>query len=535
MLLYTCGNARAKPFLVVSTRNFDAMITGMTKIGEAFEPGSTKNLKQNLLREIGHPEMIGVDRSRPWHHATFRKVDGSSRPSSWNAIYIPVSDFNAFTNASPDGDGFKGWHNAKIVRRSGDYAVLIQQSDRHQLAEADEERIVEWAKTAPSAMKHDISVVFELDDPTRNLAAIGVAIARSMLAQQMKPVARRREPAPTALLPPGAYQMLTTCLDLGSVIVRGTKRVTITLDVEEDRLLLRDRVEAVPDSQFARLLQPSASDLDSLMPFFDADTPVVVAAHIVGDSYLRKLFLKAVQTGNKPDETFTKETEELIDAMLPMSVATGLDWRRNYRAAGIYQFAGSQASALQGRFLKFIQGYLASQNGDERVYAGIKVRRNVRQVDSMQIDQLQAKLDPDSPIFAAEGPKEALARIWPNNEINAEFASQGARLFYSSGTPVEQTVRPARNPLQPAVKADTNTVMLVRFNPVELMIHGLVNQRRPTRRTLKLLELLEADDAAIDAKVNLDGGMSGTVSVPFNLIREFGKYVNAMKSRSKPE
>lgn len=148
----------------------------------------------------------------------------------------------------------------------------------------------------------------------------------------------------------------------------------------------------------------------------------------------------------------------------------------------------------------------------------------MRDAGAFKVDRLQATLNQDSPVFA--GKQFTVSRIWPEGVVNLEFASQGSRMHYASGLPVDKVIQPSKNPIKPAVKAGTNTVILARFNLVELMIQTLVNQRKPSLKTIKTLEILDPEGAEIDARIDLDGGMSSEASVPLRLLTEFGKFVN---------
>lgn len=529
--LTVCWSVRADPILVISTRSLESMITASTKIAEAFEPGSSKNSKGGLFGELGRAT-DGVDPKRPWHYAIFQRNNEMSFFGTWSVYYVPVSNYAAFAKALPENGAFR----RHSVQKVGDHAVVVQKMSLRSKPPAQEDisRFVEWAKKAPRKVEHDFTVVFELNANLRNIGVLGMTLARQALAEQMKP-SDKQQRVRSALLLPGAYEMLSLHLDLATAIVKGTERVTITLDVEEDRLLLRDRMEALPDSDYARLLKPSKSDLGSLIKRFDADLPVVVAAHIEGDSQLRKSVLSAVRAGTKlnakeDDAQFASEAEGLLTAMLPVSVAMTVDWRRKYQATGVYQFAKREAGAIRQRLLEFIPRYLTVRANTDQVYSKVKLRKNARQIDGFEVDQLRTQLNRESSLFADDDVKEVLKHFWPEDEITVEYAAQGSRLFFASGTPVEKAVRPAANPVQSAVEANSNTVMLVRFNPVELVIQTLISEQRPSLNTLKLLERLDADGAFIDAKIDLDGGMNGTASIPFRVIREFGKLVNGQKN-----
>ncbi|MGB0580154.1 MAG: hypothetical protein ACPGVU_10675 [Limisphaerales bacterium] len=357
------GHSQTAPVLTISTRDLGTMIRASVKIAEAYEPGSSKTRKGGIFGDLGAAMSTGTDRTLPWHHATYQSRDVGSLLGTWYAFYIPVTNYTAFAEALPGGD-FRARH--KVVQ-SGNYAVLIRSVYRNNpLSDLDLKNTVDWAKIAPRKLEHDVSVVFSMDDQLRQLAGLGVMLAQASLAEQFKPAAKRNERVQTAMLLPGAYELLAMHLDLATAIVKGTKQVTITLDVEEDRLLFRDRVDAVPGTEFARMVQPSKSNLSSLIQRYDADLPVVVAAHIEGDSHLRKSFLKAIQDGSEAsgkafDAQFMAETEGLLNAMLPVSVAMAVDWRRKYQTAAVYQFAKKNAAAIQRRLLEFIPRMLRAR------------------------------------------------------------------------------------------------------------------------------------------------------------------------------
>lgn len=534
LIAFASTGAHAEPFITVTTRNLDVLLDGSAKIANALELGKGDEFKEKFLDESGNPDLIGVDKKRAWHFAAFRPADGSSIHRIWQATYVPVTDFKEFRGALQEGKQFTGARNLNIIRKSGGYAVVITRYNKETRLDAeDRKRILQWAKSAPTDPKHDFTGNFVMDEQSRRMAILGVTFAKSMVGQQLAPEAiRKNSQAPTP--PPGAVDMLNVYFDLGLMIVKGADKITLNLDVKDDVLILRDRVTALPDSQLSKLLRPARSDIGLLTQYIAADTPLAFVGHMTGDSYLRKLLTRAMtasnkMTGTELDDGIVKQTEKLMDAMLPMSFAVAIDWGERIGATGIYQFADANAPAIHDQLMAFTEEYMKQQAGEGGVYSQFEAKRSVPTVDGMGIDRLTLKLNRDNPIFSKQD-RKTISRIWPDNELRFEYASKGRRFFYSMGLPVERAATPAKNPADLAVNADHNTVLLGRINPISIIHRSLAMRRKRSKYTQRMLVILDPEGAGVDVRVNLDGGIDGIASVPLKMLRELGKMLNSGSS-----
>ena len=527
-----------RPLLTITAQNFDRMVEASMHIQRAIEPKKPLDLRQEFLSQAGNPDGVGLDSSRPWHFSFW--FSGIGMPT-YSVLYVPVADFEAFKDALKPGKNFKGFHNNNIIRKDGKYAVIINRPKKDfEIPEAVTKAAVQLRRTLPKTIGTVFQLNLGIDENMRKLLLGGLQMGRGMLQMQM---ANPKGKAQNAATPFDALaDVFGLYFDVAALIVKGVENLQLNVDIDRQQITTTTRLDAVDGSELATMLAPTKANLNRFAPYLNNDSAMVFVGHVRGSEFTRGLIAKAMAVsaklqGGDGGEKASKQMNEIMGKLLPMTFAGSFDMGPGFRISGIYEFPDNKANDIHEEFGGLMESMTQIQVGKDGLYSSFKREKAARKVKGATVDIVTTTINTNSAMLKLPGQLEAFRIMWPEDKITYEFATKGRRIFYSMGEPIEVAMAKAKSPAKLRVSINKNTFVAGRYNILALMKTWMPQNPMMPKEIMGPIGKLDHKDTGIDLKADIDGQLSSQTVVPLKLLTQFsrfGKEIAKGRQKAKP-
>lgn len=536
LLLSTlAAKAQFQPLGVISVQNYESMMDAAVRVQKAFEQ-TEPDLRKGFLREAGNPDGTGIDMNRPWHFVFSPPIPPKS--SSVTAFFVPVTKFNEFKNALQDDGMFKGRGGTNIIRKSGNYAVIIQ---RHAAQPPIDPEVVksvaDYRKQLPKKTSKVYRLHIRLNDEIRAMLNGGLMMFRNM-AKAQSPNAPKGAPNPLAALGP----IFDIYYNVGEMLVNGLSEVEIDADVTEEEIHFYERISAVAGSDLEKLMSPPKTKYRHLVSHLDSDATIAFVGHMEGSDFLKKIATQAMsfgiqmQGGEKSEEVI-KKLDDMMDKMLPMTFAASVQMAPRMKMSGTYQFPKAKAKQMKQHLSEFIDFSTKAQVGENGLYSSFERNEGVSKVNGVAVDRVTANINTNAAMLKIPGQLDAFRLMWPDDKVTYEIATKGDKIFYAMGVPIKDAMIPSKSPMKLRVQVDDSTFAAGRYNVLKLLTQWLPKQRGMPAAMADVVKKLDPKDTGLDMKASLDGGFSSELVVPMKLLTQFsrmGKEMSKARAKSRP-
>lgn len=520
------------PMLIVTAKDFGEMMESSKHVLRALE--QENDIENRFLAEAGNPEGKGIDFHRPWHLAYWFTGIGQK---TYAARYIPVTDFDAFVDACKEGKEFRGRDNANIIRKNGEYAVIITRNKRDpEIAPDVIESILQLSKQLPKSIDSVYRANLHIDAALRQQLLGGLQMLRGVTQMQLQSQQGQLKNLGTPIDAIG--DIVGLYFEFGTLIVNGLEDLTLNIRVDSEQITLNSRFVAMADSELAGMLRASNPNLARFAPYLDGDASMVFAAHLEGSEFEKGLFSKLmtfsakIQGGDNVEE-MAKKLSEIMDKSLPVSFVGSFDMGRQFRLAGLYEFPDDRATDIHKDVIDLLDTMTKEQIGANSLYSSYESQIGARKVNGIPVDLITSHINTNSPLMKLPGQLDTFRLMWPDDKITFEYASKDNRIFYSMGVPIEKAMNKAKDPAKLRVTIDKNTVLVGRYNFLKLIKTFLPMNRMMPKMISQAFTSLDHTGTGIDVKANLDGGLDGQMVIPLKLLTQFSRAVGAMSNNRK--
>ncbi|MGB0581905.1 MAG: hypothetical protein ACPGVU_19595 [Limisphaerales bacterium] len=525
------ARAQFEPLGVISVKNYDSMMDAAVRVQKALEQ-TEPDLRKEFLREAGNPEGTGIDMKRPWHFVFSPPMPPQT--SGVTAFFVPVTNFKEFKGALQGDSMFKGRGNKNVIRKSGNYAVIVQRSAAQSELDAElVKSVAAYRKQLPTKTAKTYRLHIRLNDKIRAMLNGGLMMIRNLSNAQVQQ-APNGAPNPLAALGP----IMDIYYNVGEMLVKGLSELQIDAEVTDDELRFFERVTAIAGSDLEKLMAPSKAKISHLASHLDGDATIAFVGHIQGSEFLSDLTAQAMSVGIKmqggdQNEEVMKKIESMVGRMLPMTFAASIEMEPGMKMSGIYQFPKANAKQMKKDMAEFIDFSTKAQVGKNGLYSTFERKEGVRKVKGVSVDRVTANINTDAAMLKIPGQLEAFRVMWPDDKITYESATKGKQVFYSMGAPIEKAMVPSKSPMKLRVKVDDNAFVAGRYNLLKLMTQWLPLQKGVPAAMGEIAKKLDSTGTGVDMKASLDGGFSAELVVPLKLLTQFSHFGKEM-AKSRP-
>jgi hypothetical protein len=515
--------AAATAPVTLTFKNYRTLTNTVVRVVDAVAPGSGQGAAKGLTEELGIPELRGVNLDQPWQFAIW--IEGAQgRPAM--SVWIPTTDFTAFGAGLQEGKLLKGRGQTNTVKRVGDYASIWVPGSFP--AEAAQAAHAGWKREQLGTIERAVALDLVPTDALRHLILQGLGSARTGIE-----AAVLTQPGQLPGVDGRALkELLGLYLDVFEIGFKGLERLHLTLDLRGDTLVVGKRVTALAGSDFAGWLRGVEGSLDSVLPYATGKAPVAFAMRLHASTNLMTLLRKFTRAslqvqGIASDSETAKETERLLDLMIPVKVGGIVDFTKTFSFAAVYEFPGRDLGGVHDAVKRYLQTSMQSQAGPDKPYTTVTYEEGKRELGGVRVDRATMVLNFDSPLYQGQGQREMLESMWPGGRMEFDYLRKGDRLFLASPDLMEGLLAqgPAASaPKPPSITRDTvayGHVNLVKSLPRMLQANPAVPADVKER-----LGRLDSEGTEVTVQLDLNGTLIGQADIPLRLLSSLGKLRN---------
>ncbi|MBI4657856.1 MAG: hypothetical protein HY735_03220 [Verrucomicrobia bacterium] len=515
---------KPQPLVQVKIRSFDALNANAKQVGSALGLSSDWDPGSQLARAIGSPDLAGVDRKRPWQFAL--AVPALGAPPLM-ALYVPVTDFEAFKKGLQESSLLGGRDNPNELFQSGEFGVVVfRLGQGGDLSAEDKQKVTAWA-SALDAGKNLIALAVQLDEATRQQALQGLGIGRMAVTQGL---ARQKRPEGVPFNPEAMAQLMGLYLDGIETVVKGLQRLEVQADLADQTFAISKTVQPLPDSELARWLKADGGGLANLANHLDAKAMFSMAGAL-GEKpafmpLIKKLFRLSFQMQNQEvDEKLAGQIDRMMDTLAPMRFVGSGEFGKTFAFSGIYEFPKAGVKEAYATFKQFFTDAMPSLTGPNKAYSSSEFKEGFRKVGDISVDRFSMTMNLDAPMFKMPGQRETLERLWGGGKIEVEYAIKENRLYLANPDKMAASLESAQKPPPAAgLGATANTVFLGRANVLALIKQmATINPAIPASVREKF-DRLNTESGDLRFRVDVDGRLSGRAEFPLKLLEAFRQF-----------
>jgi hypothetical protein len=521
LLALVCGLAtlRAENAPVTLTvKSFRALTNNIGRIVETARPGSGEMALMGIQGGLGIPQLKGIDLERPWQVQVWLS-NGQSKPAV--SVWIPTSDFDAFKGGLEEGV-LKSGGDPKIRQVEKYAGVWIPGSAESKDGEAGH---ASWKPSQIGTPDRAVLLEFSPNDTMRQQILLGLAGARMMIAGAVGGQAAEQL---GGMDPKAMAELLGVYFDVIETVIKGMQKLDLGIDLRGENLVVSQKVQAKAGTDLEGWMKASEGSLDSVLPYAAGTSPLTFAMRLNENPAflptMKKFIRLSLQMqGMAADSDAAKETEKLIEAMIPMKAAGVVDLKNGITMSGVYQFPGRDVGAVYRQLVQYLEKGMQSQVGEAKAYKAIKFQAAKRTSGGVKVDLVTMELNLDAPMYKMAGQREIVEKMWKGGKMEFEYAIKGDSLLFASPGLMDALIAGKAAASAPKLALSPKTLAYGQLNliavlPTMLEMNPMVPQEVKDRIT-------KLDPAGTDmtARVDLDGTLSAEEIIPLKLISAFSK------------
>jgi hypothetical protein len=364
-----------------------------------------------------------------------------------------------------------------------------------------------------------------LTEPLRQqlLSAIGMV----KMAMPGALAGAQQAQASAGLDPKALVDLLGVYFDVFEIGAKGLRSLDLAVDLGGENLLVRSRLNAESGSELSTWFQGSPGTLDSVMPFALGRGPAAFAMRWGQNPafmpILKKIMRLSLQMqGIAPDSDAAKETERLLDLMLPVKAAGVLDLDQGLTFAATYEFPGRNLSEFYGVLKKYMQTSMQTQVGEGKPYKSVRMEEAKRQIGGVSIDRASMEFNLESPLYKAPGQREMIESLFPGAKMEVDYALKGERLFFATPARMEPLLANAAPSVKPP-SLPPNSIVWGRVNVLQLLPRFLNANPMVPDEVKQKFQGLDGAGTDVTFTIALDGALSSETALPLKLLQSVSK------------
>jgi hypothetical protein len=505
----------APPPITLTVKSYRALTNHLVQIAEAAAPGTGSSSVGLLGNQLGSPALKGVNLDQPWQIGIWLEGFGG-QPSM--SVWIPTTDFEAFSAELQDGSLLKGWSEPNPIKKVGTYAAVwipgTASSASAQTAHGT------WTPEAIGSPREAIQLQIAPGEPLRQQLLQGLGMVRLTLGSALG--------NPQAQAVPGVdsralADLLSLYLDLFETAFKGMDRFTVGLDLQNGQLRLRKQLTAQPGSDLASWLQDGESSLESVLPYANSPAPVSFAMRWNGSAALmptlKKLTRLSLQLQGMPAESESvKETEKLLELLVPFKAAGYLSLSNELAFAGVYEFPGRDLKEIYRLMQNYLQTSMQSQVGEDKPYKTIRFDEAKRQLAGTRVDRVTMEVNLDAPLYQMPGQREMIESIWPGGRMEFDYAMKGDRMFIATPALLDGYLAQTPSATAAPTALNRHTVLFAKFNLLQVIPWVLRSNPMLPDDFKQTVAKLDHAGTDVTLQVDLNGSLSAEAVIPLKLV-----------------
>jgi hypothetical protein len=500
--------------ITLTVKSYRSLTNALVQTIDTAAPGTGTGIAELLKAQLGTPELKGVNLDQPWQIALWADHLGGQPNMS---VWIPVTSFNEFNQGLQPNSLLKGSFNPNPITQQGNYAAIwIAGTSTSSTAETGH---AAWKPENLTPPQDALELQIAPGEPLREQLLQGVAMVRMTMTSTFS--------SPQAQVPgvdaKALADLMGLYLDVFETALKGMNQFNLGLDVRNQHIELRSQLTARPGSDLASWLQDGTASLDSILPYALTPAPISFAVRWNGSQgfmpTLKKLSRLSLQVQGIPaDSDAAKETDRLLDIMVPFKAGGIISLEPTLAFAGVYEFPNRDLKEIYGLMQSYLDVTMQSQVGETKPYKRIEFKQRQREVAGTPVDRVTMEFNFDAPMFQMPGQREMIESLWPGGRLEFDYATRGDRLFFASPDLFDATLTRTPTPAAPPAGISQYTVAYATVNVVQLLPAALRNNPMVPDQLKQQLGKLDPKGTELNLRVNLDGTLATQTSIPLKLI-----------------